>query len=127
MMWFTPMSFQEQLAHIVNGVEGSLSCVLMSRDGLKLGSYEPVDRSEVDSETFGIEYTGIFNQMYQIAQRSHAGSPQEMVLQSEHFTTVFRFLTDDYFVYLTLRSNGNVGKGRFRLRTASAALCDALS
>ena len=121
------MSFDEQLAHIANGVEGSLSCVLMSRDGLKIGSFESSPNSPVDSETLGIEYTGIFNQIYQVSQRSQVGSPLELTIQSQNTTTIFRFLTEDYFVYLTLSPDGNVGKGRFRLRTASRQLSQALA
>lgn len=121
------MSFQERLAHVVEGVEGGLSCVLMSRDGLMLGSYEMPTHASVDSETLGIEYSGIFNQVYDVADRSHTGSPRELVVQSEGVTAIFRFLTDEYFVYLTLTPDGNIGKGRFLLRAASADLRAALA
>lgn len=121
------MSFQEQLANVVENVEGGLSCVLMSRDGLKLGSHDvPSQQGVIDSETYGIEFTGIFNQMYQVAQRSQTGAPTQLVVHNEGLIAVFHFLTDDYFVYLTLAPDGNVGKGRFLLRRASAGLREAL-
>jgi predicted regulator of Ras-like GTPase activity (Roadblock/LC7/MglB family) len=121
------MSFQEQLAQIVDGVEGGLSCVLMSRDGLKIEGYDAPREMPVDSETYGIEYTGIFNQVYQVAKRSQTGSPQELVIHSDNLVAIFRFITEEYFVYLTLQADGNIGKGRFLLRASSPHLRQALA
>lgn len=121
------MSFQEKLQQLVERVEGGIACVLMGSDGLTIDSYHLADdQTPFDPATFGIECTGLLQQISTITQRTRFGDPLEFVIRSEHHTAIFRFLTEEYFILLLLTPDGNAGKGRYLLRTASSSLREEL-
>ncbi len=114
------MGFQQVLQHTVEHVEGGIACILMGRDGLAIDAYHnPHHEVSFDSAHFGIEYTALFHQMMTVARQANFGDPFEFLIRSEHLIAIFRFLTEDYFILLTLSPEGNTGKGRYLLRVAS--------
>lgn len=56
-----------------------------------------------------------------------AGSAQEVAVRSERFTTVVRFLTEEYFVAVAVKPEGNFGKARFLLRMKAPTLAADLA
>ncbi|HAA56669.1 MAG TPA: hypothetical protein DCE42_18030 [Myxococcales bacterium] len=117
------MGFQEKLKHLVERIEGGVACVLMGSDGIPIDSYKaPNAHSNFDPITFGIENTGLFHQLRQISSQTQFGEPTEFVIHSEDQIAIFRFLTDEYFLLLSLTSDGNTGKGKYYLRSTAAGL-----
>ena len=121
------MSITERLAQVVNGAEGSLSCMLMGQDGLPVDSYNnPTPPFAFDSQTLGVEYTAVFIQLNQIHESTQVGAAHEMMVKLERVTVLFHLLSPEYFLLLTLSPEGNVGKGRYLLRVAASALREEL-
>ncbi len=117
------MSFQVHLARVVDGAEGSLSCLLMGQDGIPVDSFDnPAPPFAFDSTTLGIEYTAIFLQLNQIHENTETGTVHELMVNSDQVVALFHFLSPEYFLLLTLAPEGNVGKGRYLLRVAASAL-----
>jgi hypothetical protein len=54
------------------------------------------------------------------------GQMREISFQSDQMTTLIRIVNESYFVALTLGPGGNVGKGRFLLRTAAPQFANEL-
>jgi len=117
------MNFQNVLQSTVDQVEGGIACILMGRDGLAIDAYHnPESEVSFDSSHFGIEYTALFSQMSTVANQSNFGEPFEFLVHSEQLTAIFFFLSEEYFMLLTLDHKGNTGKGRYVLRLASEKL-----
>lgn len=120
------MDFKEALRRVVEKVEGGIACMLMASDGLAIDMYTR-DGSEFDLDTYGIEHTVVLGQMNKVAEDCQTGSLEELTVKAEKVTAVFRMLTPDYFVALAMDPDGNLGKGRYLLRVASAALVKEVS
>jgi predicted regulator of Ras-like GTPase activity (Roadblock/LC7/MglB family) len=56
-----------------------------------------------------------------------AGSAHEVSIGTDKMITVIRMLSDTYFLALAMRPDGNLGKGRFLMRTAAPKLLADLS
>ncbi len=119
------MSFQEHLKEIVDRVEGSIQCVLMGIDGLAIGSFPEAAPEQAD-EAIGIEYTGIFREIKTIHERSQFGEPKELIVRGPEKTALFYFISDEYFLLLTLSADGNLGKARFLLKINGEKISDQL-
>ncbi len=117
------MSFEKHLSLVVNGAEGSLTCLLMGQDGIPVESYDhPSASLPFDSNTFATEYTGLFHQISTINQLTSAGSARELMVASENVVALFHFVSPEYFLLLTLAPNGNIGKARYLLRLSASQL-----
>jgi predicted regulator of Ras-like GTPase activity (Roadblock/LC7/MglB family) len=55
-----------------------------------------------------------------------AGDTREVSIKSDRVTTLIRVLNDSYFVALTLRPDGNLGKARYLLRVLAPKLVGEL-
>ena len=80
-----------------------------------------------DINEIGMEYSVILGSIKRAAEALEAGGAREVAIQAEHLTTIIRVLNDEYFLALTMRPDGNPGKGRFVLRTAAPRLLSELS
>lgn len=117
------MSFQVHLAQVIDGVEGSLSCLVMSQDGLVVDAFHhPQPDIALDTNTLGIEYTPIFQQLFAIHQQTQTGNLQEIAVWTDRIVAIYRFLSPEYFLLLTMSPQGNFGKGRYLLRLAASRL-----
>jgi predicted regulator of Ras-like GTPase activity (Roadblock/LC7/MglB family) len=120
--------FREVLQDVVERTEGGVAGLLMGFDGIPVDSYvRPEAQSPIDVETVGMEYSVILKEIRKAAQLLEAGAAREVSIQAEKLTTLVRVLSDEYFVAITLRPDGNYGKARFLLRTASSRLLRDLS
>ena len=86
------------------------------------GYYDAV----LDVETVGMEYSVILKSIRQAAELLEAGTAREVAIKAERMITVIRLLNDEYFVAITLKPSGNLGKARFLLRTRSQKLLSDL-
>jgi len=120
------MMFKEVLQEIVDGTEGGVAALLMGYDGIAVDQYVRGD-STIDVQTVGMEYSVILSGIRQAAEMLDAGTTLEVSIKAEHLTTVVRYLTEEYFMAITLVPGANVGKARYLLRTRGARLVDELS
>ncbi|GAC1353031.1 MAG: hypothetical protein NVSMB1_22040 [Polyangiales bacterium] len=120
--------FKEALRHIVEGTDGAIAGLLMGFDGIPVDSYTRDEAtSGKDIGEIGMEFSVILSSIRRAAEALEAGLVKEVVIQAEHLTTVIRVVNEEYFIALTLRPDGNSGKGRFILRTTAPRLVQELS
>jgi predicted regulator of Ras-like GTPase activity (Roadblock/LC7/MglB family) len=120
--------FREVLQDVVERTEGGVAGLLMGFDGITVDAYvRDAGGLPVDVETVGMEYSVILKDIRKAAELLEAGTASEISIQAEKLTTVIRVLNDEYFVAVTLRPDGNYGKARFLLRTASSKLLSELT
>jgi len=121
--------FKEALRQIVESTEGAIAGLLMGFDGIAVDSYTRDTEAEgaKDINEIGMEFSVILGSIKRAAEALEAGGAKEVAIQAEHLTTLIRVINDEYFVALTMRPDGNPGKGRFVLRTAAPRLMQELS
>jgi len=117
--------FQGTLREVVDGTEGGVASVVMDLDGIALESYAKPD-SDLDIMTVGIELSVVLRSARQAAEALGAGATQELAIVADKMTTLVRQLNANYFVALSLAPGGNVGKGRYLLRTRAPELASEL-
>lgn len=118
--------FKETLRSIVDQTEGAIAGLLMGFDGIAVDSYTRDElapgrpgSTDKDINEIGMEFSVILGSIKRAAESLEAGGAREVAIQAEHLTTLIRVINDEYFVALTMRPDGNPGKGRFVLRTAA--------
>lgn len=112
--------FKEVLQEVVDNTDGGVAGLLMGYDGIPVDQY--VKDGAFDIETIGMEYSVIVKSIRQAAEMLDVGTAREVAIKSERLTTVIRMLNDDYFVAVTLKPSGNLGKARFLMRTRTTKL-----
>jgi predicted regulator of Ras-like GTPase activity (Roadblock/LC7/MglB family) len=117
--------FKETLRDVVEGTEGGIAGLLMGFDGIAVESYTKGD-ADVDIQTVGMELSVVLKDIRRAVEQLHAGGAREVAIQAEKVTTLVRLLNADYFMALTMSSDGNFGKGRFLLRLAAPKLLSNL-
>ncbi len=118
--------FKEILQDLVDRTDGGVAGLLMASDGIAIDQYSKGD-GPFDIESVGMEYSVILKSIRVAAEMLEAGTAHEVSIKTERLTTVVRFINEEYFIAVTLRPSGNIGKARFLLRTRSHKLLDDLS
>jgi predicted regulator of Ras-like GTPase activity (Roadblock/LC7/MglB family) len=118
--------FKEALRDLVEGTDGGLAGLLMDSSGIALESYSKPD-STFDINTIGIEFGVVVGQIKRAAEMLEAGTAKEIAVGTDRLITIIRTLGDTYFLALTMKPDGNFGKGRFLMRTAAPKLIAELS
>ncbi len=113
--------FQEALREIVEGTEGGVAGLIMDSEGISVDSYARGD-APFDITTIGIEFGVVLGSIKRAAESLEAGKAHEVAIGTEKMTTLIRTLGDTYFLALAIRPDGNLGKGRFLMRTAAPKL-----
>lgn len=119
--------FKDTLRQIVDQTDGAIAGLLMGFDGIAVESYtRDGNDGAKDINEIGMEFSVILGSIKRAAETLEAGNAREVAIQSEHLTTLIRVINEDYFVAMTMRPDGNPGKGRFVLRTAAPRLVQEL-
>jgi predicted regulator of Ras-like GTPase activity (Roadblock/LC7/MglB family) len=109
--------FREHLQKIVDNVEGGVAGLLMGFDGIAVDSYTAPDPdADMDIQTMGMEFSFVMTQMRKAAEILEIGPIQEVSIKAENVTLVMRILSQDYFIAVALKPEGNFGKARFLMR-----------
>ena len=120
--------FQEVLQEVVDNTDGGVAGLLMGYDGIPVDQYIRSEGSQTtDVESVGMEYSVILKSIMNAAEMLDVGKANEVAIRAERMITLIRFLTEDYFVAITMQPNANLGKARFLLRTRAAKLAADLS
>jgi predicted regulator of Ras-like GTPase activity (Roadblock/LC7/MglB family) len=118
--------FQESLKRLVKETEGGVAGLLMGFDGIAVDSYS-TDGAGVDITTIGMEFSFILTQVRKAAEILEVGGVQEICIKAATLTILIRVVTNEYFVALAIKPEGNLGKGRYLLRIVSPKLSTELS
>jgi predicted regulator of Ras-like GTPase activity (Roadblock/LC7/MglB family) len=121
--------FQDALRDIVDEVEGGVAGLIMDSEGIAVESYaRDVPGGQVfDINVVGIEFGVVLSSIKRAAESLEAGKAHEVAIGTDKMITLIRTLGDTYFLALTLRPDGNLGKGRFLMRTAAPKLIAELT
>jgi predicted regulator of Ras-like GTPase activity (Roadblock/LC7/MglB family) len=112
--------FREALRNIVENTDGGVAGLIMDSEGISVEAYTKDDT--LDITTIGIEFGVVLGSIRRAAESLEAGEPREVAIATERMVTLIRTLGDNYFLALALRPEGNLGKGRFLMRTAAPTL-----
>lgn len=115
------MNFGELLNEICSKVKGAVACSIMGFDGIPVENVV-AQPNDFDIQTLLIEYANMAQQIRQTAETLANGMTEEVIIRTEKIAILLRLVTDEYFIALILRPEGNVGQGRYRLRISSAQL-----
>jgi predicted regulator of Ras-like GTPase activity (Roadblock/LC7/MglB family) len=113
--------FQEALREIVDKTEGGVAGLIMDSEGIAVDSYAR-DDAPFDITTVGIEFGVVLGSIKRAADSLEAGKTSEIAIGTEKMITLIRTLNETYFLALALRPDGNLGKGRYMMRTAAPKL-----
>lgn len=112
--------FRDALREIVDQTEGGVAGLIMDSEGIAVESY--VRGEPFDITTIGIEFGVVLSAIKRAADSLEAGRTREVAIATEKMTTIIRTLGETYFIALTIRPDGNLGKGRFLMRAAAPKL-----
>ena len=113
--------FQDALREIVDKVEGGVAGLIMDSEGIAVDSYAR-EGAPFDITTVGIEFGVVLGSIKRAAESLEAGKAQEVAINTDKMITIIRPLGDTYFIALALRADGNLGKGRYLVRTVAPRL-----
>ncbi len=117
--------FKATLEKIVNETPAAVGAVLMGYDGIAIEQFF-LDSDDIDLQLVALEYSNIIKEIRHTAEVLGTGELQEVTIKSGRYYVVIHALTDDYFVALTIKRDGNLGKGRYLILREAANLRMAL-
>lgn len=108
------MSFSDILKEVVNGTEGALGALVVGLDGIPVDEYSV--GGEMDLQSMTVEYSALLKEIEKGSQAAQLGTTKEVTVVADKALIMLRRLTEEYFLVLIIRPDGNFGKGRFLLR-----------
>jgi predicted regulator of Ras-like GTPase activity (Roadblock/LC7/MglB family) len=114
--------FKDVLGGIKARVDGALAVSLIGLDGIAI---ESINDAQVPLDVFGAEFGGFIKSVRPNAELN-TGDVLQFALVTEKYITFLSAVTDEYFVLLVMRPDGNYGRARFELAKAKHLLRDEL-
>ncbi len=114
--------FKEALTNIVERTEGATGALIMGMDGIAVERYFLPEGSDSNMDVAAAEVTSLVRGALRAGGNTGLGPLQEMFVNFEHVRILARMFSPEYFVVLTLKSDSNLGRGRFELRKAELKL-----
>jgi predicted regulator of Ras-like GTPase activity (Roadblock/LC7/MglB family) len=120
--------FAELLDKVLHGTPGALSVTLMGFDGIAIDTRERDDAvgATPSPSSAAVELGHIASQLKRVAEGLGAGDVKELSVSTAGIVTLLRPVTSEYFVAVSLKPDGNVGKGRYLLRIVAPQLAEQL-
>ena len=115
--------FKQILQDICNKVEGAVAVSLIGLDGIAI---ESINSNGVPLDVLGAEFGGFIKSIRPNAELN-TGEVLQFALVAEKYITFLSAVTQEYFVLLVMRPDGNYGRARFELARAKHLLRDELS
>jgi len=114
--------FKDVLGGIKARVDGALAVSLIGLDGIAI---ESIKDANVPLDVFGAEFGGFIKSVRPNAELN-TGDVLQFALVTEKYITFLSAVTQEYFVLLVMRPDGNYGRARFELAKAKHLLRDEL-
>jgi predicted regulator of Ras-like GTPase activity (Roadblock/LC7/MglB family) len=118
------MVFKDVLASIRDKVDGALAVSLIGLDGIAIESVNP---GKVPLDVLGAEFGGFIKSIRLSNTELNTGAVEQFSLVTEKYVTFLSAVTDEYFVLLVMKPEGNYGRARFELARAKHVLRDELT
>lgn len=110
------MSFSEVLKGTVDKVDGAVSAMIISTDGISVQEY--AKEKIVDLTDLSAEASAMIKDISLAAENLGLGEAKEFSIISDRCGIIMRKINPDYYLALIIKPEGNYGKGRFILKTA---------
>ena len=114
--------FKERLSHIVEKTEGATGALIMGTDGIAVERVFLPEGSEANMDVAAAEINSLVRGAMRAGSDTGLGGLREVFVSFNGIQVAARLLTPEYFIVLTLRPDGNLGRGRFELRKAELEL-----
>ncbi len=113
--------FAETLRRVAERVEGTRAVSLVGSDGIPVETWgSPPEGLSI--ETVAAEIGGLLKAARSTVSASGEGEVREVATVTDGAITLLSQVTREYYLLLLLAREGNLGRGRFELRKAAAAL-----
>lgn len=119
--------FKEVLQSIVAKTDGSLGALIMGADGLSVEKFFNDEGAEANLDVAAAEFTSLVRGAGKSGSDLNLGELRELVVAFGGVTFLMRLFNKDYFVVLVLKSEGNLGRGRYELKKAELLLAKEFS
>jgi predicted regulator of Ras-like GTPase activity (Roadblock/LC7/MglB family) len=113
--------FRDALREIVDKTEGGVAGLIMDSEGIAVESYTR-EGAPFDITTIGIEFGVVLGSIKRAAESLEAGKAHEVAIGTDRVVTLIRTLGESYFLAVAVTPDGNLGKGRYLMRTAAPKL-----
>lgn len=120
------MSLRDTLKSIVENVDGGLAAMIMAYDGIPVDEV-CLEQTEFDMQLLSVEYATVLKEIRHTIEVIKAGDMEEVSITTGQTCVAIRVLSDELFVVLIMKRDGNFGKGRYLLKLRSFELSRALS
>ena len=114
--------FKEALQAIVEKTDGSLGALIMGADGLSVEKFFSEEGVAENLDVAAAEFTSLVRSASRSGRDLDLGELRELVVTLGKVTFVMRLFSQDYFVVLAIKPEGNLGRGRYELRKAELSL-----
>ena len=111
------------MAGLLQRVDGSIAASLIGLDGIAV---ESVKAENVPLDVLGAEFGGFVKSIRHADTELDTGEVLQFALVTERYITFLSEVTNEYYILLVLRPDGNYGRARFELSKAKHLLRDEL-
>lgn len=109
------MDFSDVLKEAVDKVDGAVAAMILASDGIPVQEY--VIEKLIDLTGLGAEASAMIRDVGYAAENLGLGQAREFSIVSDTCGIIMRKITDEYYLSLVIKPEGNYGKGRYVLKT----------
>ena len=114
--------FKEALQTIVERTDGSLGALIMGADGLSVEKFFNEEGYAANLDVAAAEFTSLVRSAMRSGNDLALGDLRELMVALGNVTFVMRLFSQDYFVVLAMKPEGNLGRARYEFRKAELTL-----
>src|SRR2546423_7493322 len=114
--------FKQALSEIIQRTEGATGALIMGMDGIAVERVFLPEGDDSNMDVAAAEVTSLVRGALRAGTNTGLGALDEMVINYEQVHILARLFSNEYFVVLTLRPAGNLGRGRSQLPQAELRL-----
>jgi predicted regulator of Ras-like GTPase activity (Roadblock/LC7/MglB family) len=114
--------FKEPLKAIIEHTDGSIGVFIMGTDGIAVEKVFSEDARDTNLDVAAAEFTSLVRNAQRTGADTGLGGLQELMVVLDEAVFIMRLFSREYFLVLMMRSDGNLGRGRFELRKAELEL-----
>jgi predicted regulator of Ras-like GTPase activity (Roadblock/LC7/MglB family) len=115
------MSFSEVLKGMTGELKGAKGALIVGMDGIIVDEYT-AEPAGVDMSSIGAEYGNVLKEIQNASRSLQLGEASEVAVKTDAACLIMRKINEEYFVALLFSPDGNIGKGRFLVRSATRRL-----
>ena len=114
--------FKEALETIVALTGGATGALIMGTDGIAVEKVLAEEGTEANLDVAAATFTSLVKSAQRMGVETGLGDLSELVVSLRDAVIIMRLFSQDYFVVLGLKPEGNLGRGRYELRKAELQL-----